>query len=317
VNGRPLGRAPLELPQLSPGEYRLQAECSEGEIGRVHRVTVGSERVVQRIDTRLDAAVVTALELSLRYSSPADQHAHGAGDAVEVARVVGADSVLWVHAALDSQLALAPGAVELTRLRVRDGAAIASVRIRASDVASQTPAVAALQAGKSVDLTGSVPREIDASMSARDRPADPLAHSAVAELAVAQRLPARDEAGPERPAVAAQAHSRSVLAPIIVTGAGGALLIGGLITGVMSHHIATGLEKHCPNGQCDYPGFEQDVSDGKMLATTTTVLLVAGAVTTVTGVAWWLIAGEEQQPETRVNALCAPRICGVSIAGRW
>lgn len=317
VNGRPLGRAPLELPQLSPGEYRLQAECAEGEIGRVHRVTVGSERVVQRIDTRLDAAVVTALELSLRYGSSADQQAYGAGDAVEVARVVGADSVLWVHAALDSQLVPAPGVVDLTRLRVRDGASIASVRIRASDAASQTAAVAVLQAGKSLDLTGAVPRALPGPTPLPDRPPDPMAQSARAQPSAALRLPARDEVSSEQPAMVPRADPPSLLVPIIVTGAGGALLIGGLITGLMSDHIATGLEKHCPGGQCDYPGFEQDVSDGKTLATTTAVLLVAGAVTAVTGVAWWLIANGERKPETRANAFCAPGLCGVSVAGRW
>jgi len=98
VNGRRLGTAPLELSQLGPGEYRVQAECVEGSPGRVHRVHIGSTRVTVRIDTALDEAIRTGSLLALRYGSAQAETARGAEHAVEVARIVGATHVLWVSA---------------------------------------------------------------------------------------------------------------------------------------------------------------------------------------------------------------------------
>ncbi|MDD9932618.1 MAG: PEGA domain-containing protein, partial [Myxococcales bacterium] len=142
VNGRQLGTAPLELPHLSPGEYRLQAECEQGRAGRVHRVTIGSTRVVKRIDTRFDGAVQTSLDIGLRYVSAEQQRTLAHQHAVEVGRVVGAEEVwltLQVHG---------PGAggrvVQVHRIRVRDGALIAAVRMRMGE--SEAFATATLDA---------------------------------------------------------------------------------------------------------------------------------------------------------------------------
>ena len=155
LNGRHLGSAPLELPQLSPGEYRVQAECEEGRAGRVHRVTVANSRVVMRIDTLLDAAVQTSLDLSLRYETPEQQRQRVYGDALEIARVLGVAEVLLVV-----PVAGADGAptdlVQVDRIRSRDGALAAAARLRvdaagAIDSAALGAAVATLREGAQRD----------------------------------------------------------------------------------------------------------------------------------------------------------------------
>jgi hypothetical protein len=184
VNGRRLGTAPLELPQLGPGEYRVQAECEEGMPGRVHRATIGSTRVVVRIDTRFDAAVQTSLGLALRYPSAEEQRAHAYGDAVEVARVVGVTDVVLASVVAKggagkggasgkapstgggaSGKAPSAGAsglrggavVQFQRIRVADGALLAAARVRLDPqarVIRVDEAVRALRDGQRVDLTG-------------------------------------------------------------------------------------------------------------------------------------------------------------------
>jgi hypothetical protein len=319
VNGRPLGRAPLELPQLSPGEYRLQAECTEGEIGRVHRVTVGTERVVKRIDTRFDAAVVTSLELSLRYGNVAEMQAHGAADAAEVGRVVGAQTVLWVHPALDATAQ--PGIVDVSRVRVRDAAPQAQVRLRAHDEKSASLAIAALEQGRSIDLSGAPPRDLDSA--AQGQPATPTARKAGSQPAVESAPPLPEASRQTEPTqttpASNESHDGPGIAPIIVTSSGGAILIVGVITGVLAHSKLGDLEKQCPTTQCTYPGLEHDRQVGQTLQTTSDVLLIVGGAAAVTGAVWWLLSarGNADQPNVSTSAACVPGSCGVSLTGRF
>jgi hypothetical protein len=157
LNGRHLGTAPLELPQLSPGEYRVQAECEEGRAGRVHRVTVASSRLVMRIDTRLDAAVQTSLDLSLRYEGAEPQRQRAYGDALEVTRALGVAEVMLVLPVADAHGATTD-VVQVDRIRVRDGALLAAVRLRidaagAVESAALAAAVASLRNGLQLDHT--------------------------------------------------------------------------------------------------------------------------------------------------------------------
>jgi tetratricopeptide (TPR) repeat protein len=321
VNGRPLGRAPLELPQLSPGEYRLQAECTEGEVGRVHRVTVSNGRVVKHIDTRFDAAVVTALEPSLRYTNPADQRAYGEPDAVEIGRIVGVDTVLWTHPALDAQIQPRPGIVEVTRLRVRDGAQQARVLVHAGDDKSLAATIAALEASRSADFTGSpVPksREDSAPAAALPSPAPVATTTSISTAtAAAEAESAPASAAASSKAASSDAHA-PVLAPILVTAGGGALLIGAAITGVLAANKHAEIARKCPNSQCDYPGFDQDQQTGTTLSTLTTTLLIAGTATAAAGAIWWLLAANtKDQTHPPVTASCLPGLCHLSIEGRF
>ncbi len=201
VNGRHLGEAPLELPQLGPGEYRLQAECQEGTAGRVHRVTIGSTRVVKRIDTRFDAAVQTSLDLSLRYDSAAAQHGHAYSDAVEVGRVVGAGEVLLLLPVIDA--ADKPtDVVQVDRIRVLDGHLLGAIRLRvdgagAIDAKALSAAVRGLRRGEQISYAGAgaaplaelqVPAQIPAEDATPDK-------GRAAKTAAAKAAPAARAAG--------------------------------------------------------------------------------------------------------------------------
>ncbi|MFI5307451.1 MAG: PEGA domain-containing protein [Polyangiales bacterium] len=184
VNGRHLGAAPLELPQLSPGEYRVQAECEEGRAGRVHRVTIGSARVVKRIDTRFDAAVQTSLDVSLRYEAVESQRDHAYADALEIGRVIGAGEVaLLLPVARDD--GKASDVVQIDRIRVKDGQSLATVRVRldsagAIEAAALAAAVRALLEGRSLDLTQPTPVAVAAPEAIAVLPVEPSAQPAPA-----------------------------------------------------------------------------------------------------------------------------------------
>ena len=147
VQGRNLGNTPLELQRLSPGEYRIQAECVPGEYGRVHRVTLGTSRAVVHVDSHLDAAVQTGSGISLRYGTPAASARLAPRHATEVARVVGAQFV-----ALIAPEPVGDGWIRISALQVESGKLLAEVVTRVGDdseVGHLREAVTALRAGHS------------------------------------------------------------------------------------------------------------------------------------------------------------------------
>jgi hypothetical protein len=129
INGRHLGETPYELAQLSPGEYRVQAECEEGRAGRVHRVSIGTARVVKRVDTRFEAAVQTSLDIALRYDSAEGQRSHAYADALEIGQTVGVAEVLLVLPIIDAQ-GKSSDVVQVDRIRMQDGKLMAAARLR-------------------------------------------------------------------------------------------------------------------------------------------------------------------------------------------
>lgn len=174
INGRHLGEAPLELPQLSPGEYRVQAECDEGRVGRVHRVTIGSARVVKRIDTRFDAAVQSASDISLRYDSGEAQRKRAYADAVEIGRVVGVSDVLLALPMIDAA-GKPTDKVQVDRIQVEDGKLLAVVRLRvdsagAIDRAALGAAARDLLAHGEGDYTAKAPAQVTAPHEVAQQP---------------------------------------------------------------------------------------------------------------------------------------------------
>jgi hypothetical protein len=127
VNGRNLGPTPRELSQLSPGEYRLQVECEPGVMGRVHRLTLVSSRVIAKVDTRYDRVIETLFDLSLHYAQRDQERKYLGRDAVETARIVGATDVVvaWVESAPNT----ARATVKLDRYRVADGVHLAQATV--------------------------------------------------------------------------------------------------------------------------------------------------------------------------------------------
>ena len=197
VNGRNLGPTPKELSRLSPGEYRIQAECEPGVMGRVHRVALSNNRVVMRVDTRYDRAIETLFDLSLNYASSSEELRYLARDAVETARVVGASDVLVAFVESSGPQAV----VKIDRYRVADGVHLGFVRLsvqtRAGTVESRVLALArtALEANAPADLTGPVPQPLapsDSLPSPGPPESPPTAFSAEATVADVSSAPPDD-----------------------------------------------------------------------------------------------------------------------------
>jgi hypothetical protein len=209
VNGRHLGDAPLELPQLSPGDYRVQAECEEGRAGRVHRVSIGSARVVKSIDTRFDAAIQTSLDIALHYDSPELQQSHAYFDAVEVGRVVGAAEVLLVLPVASPQ-GKATDVVQVDRVQVRNGKLLAAVRLRVDDAGAieagaLRAAVGDRRAGQQRDHSGPAPAPLSDvfGVATGPQPSEPPPVASAAPRAVPAIETAPAERAGETPSEAA------------------------------------------------------------------------------------------------------------------
>jgi hypothetical protein len=163
VQGRNLGVTPLELPRLSPGEYRIQAECVPGEYGRVHRVNLGQSRAVVHVDAHLDAAVQTGSGISLRYGTAAASSRLAVPHAIEVGRVVGAQRIALIVPEPTSE-----GWVRISAIEVENGKLIAQVLTQVTDtgeVAHLGEALASLRAGRSRDFGGVRPAPLAISQA--------------------------------------------------------------------------------------------------------------------------------------------------------
>jgi hypothetical protein len=169
-----LGTSPLELPDLSPGEYRTQVECRQGQPGRVHRTVLAAGRVVKRIDTRFDGALQTGIDTSVQYGSYEDQSRLAIEHATEIGRVVGANDVLLVTqvaAGID-----AIGAVVLIRrIQVADGKVVAAVKLNVGEAGEtshghQERALSDLRNAGFSDLTQEEPVALAASEYEIDAP---------------------------------------------------------------------------------------------------------------------------------------------------
>ncbi len=246
VNGRNLGTTPKELARLSPGEYRIQVECVDGEFGRVHRVTVGSERVVMRIDTRFEATVQTTAGLSLRYSSSTQAREHARYDAAEAARVVGVSHalVLWSEPG--------PGAsgsslLHSELLRASDGALLGGARLAVDRQgrpvrADYQRAAGEIAAGRFTDLTGETPV---AFVPYRAEGSRARGGAATAER-TGSDSPRRDPDLPDPALIEAERDTGEPATAMLVTG----WSVGGL--GLAGSAVGWGLYAHLLGLQSDY-----------------------------------------------------------------
>lgn len=158
VQGRKLGKTPLDLPQLSHGDYRIQVECIPGEFARVHRVAVGQSHIAVHVDSRFDAAVRSSDGVSLRYGLTRARRELALGHASQIGRILGTSHVLLL--APDDG---GPGWVRAWALETRTGEVKAQGLLQV-DEKGQVPharaVIFALREGRSLDGTGTEPREL-------------------------------------------------------------------------------------------------------------------------------------------------------------
>lgn len=132
--------------------------------------------------------------------------------------------------------------------------------------------------------------------------------AAVPEASVASPVTQRSEA---------DASPSSALSPypFVVAGAGAALVIAGVITGVMALDQQSSLDQMCVDGACA-PEVDHvsRVSTGRTLATATDVLWIGGGVVLAAGVAWLLVeVTSSPLPAPPITAACTPEGCSVAL----
>jgi hypothetical protein len=195
VNGKTVGKTPMQVPGLFSAEYRVQVECNAERPAPVHVVELVPGTQTLFVFDAFDRAVVLEPVLHLRYESPPQgqvliRHTR------ELARVLSASSVVLAsrHESGAIELRLIKGA-QMERSWVRIAAPDDD-----SDARSYEQAVAALLAGRCGDFTQSEPMMVDCETGA--------VQEAVAEL-------------PVRP------PDGQLLAGFTLAGVGGASLLSG------------------------------------------------------------------------------------------
>lgn len=101
----------------------------------------------------------------------------------------------------------------------------------------------------------------------------------------------------------------------IVTGVGGAVLLGGGVTFVLRQGAVSDVEDKCPTKtNCD-PSLKDTVDKGKTMSTLTTVLVPVGAVGVAAGL--FLVLTSKDAPSQKTGLRVMPSIGGIDVTGRF
>lgn len=177
------------------------------------------------------------------------------------------------------------------------------------------------------DGTASTPTQ---TAAAAPQPAAPLASAqpSAAQPTAAVPTPVSEAAPPAATSAEASTSAKPLpLLPIVLMGTGGAMLVGSIITGVMTlgkkSDLSDAQDKCMMAGNCQALPAERVAelkstqSSGKTLALVTDVLLFGGLAVAGTGAVLFFMnpGGQEHAPETATTAslACAPGACVGSL----
>lgn len=222
----------------------------------------------------------------------------------------------------------------------RDAQQIAQRELTALD--SRIPSVAIALPGQAAEKTVVT---IDGEPVARDAlaapvPLDPGTHAVKARLAgwpeVVQQVSLRDGGGvqevelavgpqsakterspepdPTLPPDQDQASGPSIVAPVVLMSAGGALLVVGGITGAMTLSDAAELKDKCPQNPC--PAEHEPLRDSvHTLGTVSTVAFVVGGAAVGAGLLWLLLQPSGDAPQSEVGKITLAPYAGLYGGG--
>jgi tetratricopeptide (TPR) repeat protein len=137
-----------------------------------------------------------------------------------------------------------------------------------------------------------------------------------------QEMAAHKAAAAESTPAAAPADEKKWwVTPVIVMGAGGALMVGSLATGLMTSSKTKEIEDKCPSGKnCD-PDLKAKADSGRTLALVTDVLLFGGLATAVVGGVLMLLKKPKDQASAKdspqANVSCTRVGCSGSVSLRF
>jgi hypothetical protein len=151
--------------------------------------------------------------------------------------------------------------------------------------------------------------ELDAFAGARDKTSFTMRQRVLAPLAP----------------IATESGRGSNVGPWVLMGIGGAMLVGGAVTGIVALGKTSDIEAKCPNDVCP-KAFDLDGarSSAKTFVRITDVLLIGGGLVTAGGLGWLLVGGskteEAPKPAARARAAlpipsagCGPDGCRASV----
>lgn len=136
----------------------------------------------------------------------------------------------------------------------------------------------------------------------------------------AEPMPAAEPAAAPAPAPSEpEPPPEPSIVPYVLVGVGGALVVGGVVTGIVASGKVSDLEKSCPDDRCP-PGFalDEERSDARLFATLTDVLLVGGVVVAGVGAGLLLFGGDGEEASAsspRAALACMPGGCFASVTG--
>lgn len=107
--------------------------------------------------------------------------------------------------------------------------------------------------------------------------------------------------------------------PLVLMGVGGAMIIGSVITGIMTASAQSELEDNCPDKRCpqnvDIEDLKSTQSDGKTFMIVTDVLLFGGIAAAGTGLVLFLLqSGEQESSDSMATTVgCSSSGCSGSF----
>jgi tetratricopeptide (TPR) repeat protein len=121
---------------------------------------------------------------------------------------------------------------------------------------------------------------------------------------------------------AAESAGPSIV-PWIITASGGAIVLAGVVTGIVALSLASGLEEDCREKidgsySCP-PESEGQQSQLSTMATLTDVLLIGGGIIAAAGLTWAILqmSGGDDEEAPAVSAMCGPSGCAASVRGTF
>lgn len=101
------------------------------------------------------------------------------------------------------------------------------------------------------------------------------------------------------PGAVVESRGNPHVGPYIMMGIGGAMLVGGAITGIVAMGKTSDIETKCPNDVCPNNFDLEDArSSAKTFVRITDVMLIGGALVGAGGLAWLLLTPNKETPKT-------------------
>ncbi len=109
-------------------------------------------------------------------------------------------------------------------------------------------------------------------------------------------------------------------APFILMGVGGAMVVGGVVTGIINRGTVSELEDACPNevcpaGQEEFLESKQDTAE--LTALLTDIFIFGGAAVAASGLIWYLVAQPDDDEAPMASAYCTGDGCGAVLQGSF